>query len=107
MADKNVEELRNIHSESSLIDQFSDLKDKLIEVRELGDGQVSPTISQMFGVNDEKIEAWFSEVDVSIEQLTNTSTVDVMTPLGTFRAKLEFIQNFSDTLLSLWNSIQG
>ena len=107
LSDKNVEELITIHETASLNDRFGQLKDKLVDLRELGDGQVSPTISQMFGASTELIEEWFAQLDVAIEQLTNSATTDVQTPLSLFRAKLEFIQNFSDTLFSLYNTIQG
>ena len=104
---KSVEELKKIHEEKSLVDVFKAVKIKFIEMRELGDGQVSPTISQIFGSTEEQIEAWFDEMVVAIEQLTNDGTIDVQQPLSLFRTKLTRLKDFANILTSLANAIQG
>lgn len=107
LGSKSVDQLIVINEEKALKDVFNELKDKFDEIRELGDGQVSPTLAQLFGATPEAVEAWFSNLIIHIEQITNKSTTDVSTPLSTFRANLGTIKNFSNILRSLANAIQG
>ena len=96
-----------IDEEKALKDLFNELKDKIQDLRELGDGQVSPTISQLFGATEEAIEAWFSSLIVYVEQITNPATTDVSSPLSNFRAAIGTLRNFSNILQSLASAIQG
>ena len=54
---KNVEELRKIFEVGKSQTNLNTLRDHLIDLRDAGDGQVSPFISQIFGASEELIEA--------------------------------------------------
>lgn len=53
---KNLEQLKNIVDEGKIKTNMGDLKDKLLDLRAGGDGQVSPFIASIFGASETIIE---------------------------------------------------
>jgi hypothetical protein len=104
---KNLEELKTIIEEGKVKTNLEDLKDKLIELRAAGDGQVSPFIASMFGAAEEIIETWFTTLLTDVDNISTVTSSNRTESLGRFRIKLTIIRDFSDSLLSLSNSLRG
>lgn len=104
---KNLEQLKNIVDEGKIKTNMGDLKDKLLDLRAGGDGQVSPFIASIFGASETIIEKWFSDLETDIEIIATPTSATRTESLSRFRVKLTIIRDFSDALLSLSNSLRG
>lgn len=104
---KNLEELKILIDEGKVATNLEDLKNKLLDVRAAGDGQVSPFISSMFGADETIIETSFSNTLANLEMISNVAHSNRSGALARFRTKLTIIRDFSDSLLSLSNSLRG
>jgi hypothetical protein len=103
---KNPQQMVALIEEGSAIQSnFEALQTSLKGYLVTADGQISPFIAQVFGVNEDAIDAFFGAILVWLDVAMINSSESLF--IGDFRTHLGIIKNFMDSLQSQMMAIKG
>jgi hypothetical protein len=94
-----------IEEGSAIQSNFEALQTSLKGYLVTADGQISPFIAQVFGVNEDAIDTFFGAILVWLDVAMINSSESLF--IGDFRTHLGIIKNFMDSLQSQMMAIKG